>query len=283
MDALLESLKSDWQAFLAYSPNILYALVVLAIAFLVARLVSSIISRVLSRSSRLQPNIRYIRRLVSWVIRVAGILLALGVLGLQGVATSLLATGGVVAIVLGFAFKELGENLLGGLFLAFSRPFEQGDLIKTGDLTGEVKAIEIRSVHIRTPDACDVFVPSAQIIRSELYNYTRDGLRRPSFTVGVAYHDEPEAVLELLRSTTQAVEDVLAEPSAFVSIDEFAPGWVVYQVFFFLDVGKSRRDLLSASNDVKIRCWRALKDAGYTFSTDVTTALDIRSLPGQEN
>lgn len=279
MGALLESLKDDWQSFVAYSPSILYALVVLLIAFFIARLTGNLIVKVFPRSSRLQTNVRYIRRLVIWIIRVTGILLALGVLGLQGVATSLLATGGVVAIVLGFAFKELGENLLGGLFLAFSRPFERGDLIKSGDLTGVVKAIEIRSVHIRTADACDVFVPSAQIIRSELYNYTRDGLRRPDFTIGVAYDDEPEAVIELLRNTTQAVEDVLDDPAAFVTIEEFAAGWVVYQVFFFLDVGKSRRDLVTASNDVKIHCWRALKAAGYTFSTDVSTALDIRSMP----
>jgi len=41
----------------------------------------------------------------------------------------LLATGGVVAIVLGFAFREIGENLLAGIFLNFSRPFEVGDLV----------------------------------------------------------------------------------------------------------------------------------------------------------
>ena len=282
MDALLESLRSDWQAFLAYSPKILYALVVLVLAFMAGRLAGNLISRVFARSQRFQPSVRYVRRLVTWVIRVAGILLALSVLGLGGLATSLLATGGVMAIVLGFAFKELGENLLGGMFLAFSRPFELGDLVKTGDLTGVVKAIEIRSVHIRTPEACDVFVPSAQIIRSALYNYTRDGLRRPSFTVGVAYHDEPEAVLALLRNTTQATEDVLDDPPAFVTIEQFADGWIVYEVFFYLDVGKSRRDLVAASNDVMIRCWRALNAAGYTFSTDVTTAIDIRSMPEAE-
>jgi small-conductance mechanosensitive channel len=185
----------------------------------------------------------------------------------------------VVAIVLGFAFREIGENLLAGIFLNFSRPFEVGDLIKSGNLTGTVRAIDVRSVHIRTADACDVFVPSAQIFREELYNYTRDGLRRPSFCIGVAYHDEPEAVVTLLQDTIRQVEDVLPDPQAFVSIKQFADGWIVYEMFFWVDITTSRRGLVGITNDVMIQCWRVLRDAGMTFSTDVTSALEITSAP----
>ena len=191
----------------------------------------------------------------------------------------MLATGGVVAIVLGFAFREIGENLLAGIFLNFSRPFEVGDLIKSGGLTGTVRAIDVRSVHIRTADACDVFVPSAKIFREELYNYTRDGMRRPNFCIGVAYHDEPEAVVTLLQDTIRQVEDVLPEPRAFVSIKEFADSWIVYELFFWVDINVSRRDLVGITNDVMTRCWRVLRDADMTFSTDVTSALEIKTAP----
>jgi small-conductance mechanosensitive channel len=231
------------------------------------------------RSERLQSQERYVRRLVMWAIRVLGVLFALSVMGFKGLAASMLATGGVVAIVLGFAFREIGENLLAGIFLNFSRPFEVGDLIKSGGLTGTVRAIDVRSVHIRTADACDVFVPSAQIFREELYNYTRDGLRRPSFCIGVAYHDEPEAVVSLLQNMVRQVEDVLPEPQAIVSIKEFADSWIVYEVFFWVDVTKSARGLVDVTNDVKIQCWRVLGDAGMTYSTDVTSALEIKSVP----
>jgi small-conductance mechanosensitive channel len=231
------------------------------------------------RSERLRTQERYVRRLVMWTIRLLGVLFALSVMGFKGLAASMLATGGVVAIVLGFAFREIGENLLAGIFLNFSRPFEVGDLIKSGDLTGSVRAIDVRSVHIRTADACDVFVPSAQIFREELYNYTRDGLRRPSFCIGVAYHDEPEAVISLLQNTIRKVEDVLPEPRAFISIKQFADSWIVYEVFFWVDVNTTTRDLVGITNDVMIHCWRVLGDAGMTFSTDVTTALEIKSAP----
>jgi small-conductance mechanosensitive channel len=279
VEFITESLKADWQTFLSFSPRLIYAGIVLVIFLLAAGIVSKLVGRIMQRSQRLQNQERYVRRLVMWAIRLLGVMFALSVMGFKGVAASMLATGGVVAIVLGFAFREIGENLLAGIFLNFSRPFEVGDLIKSGDLTGTVRAIDVRSVHIRTFDACDVFVPSAQIFREELYNYTRDGLRRPNFCIGVAYHDEPEAVVSLLQDTIRKVEDVLPEPRAFVSIKEFADGWIVYQVFFWVDITTSRRDLVSITNDVMIQCWRVLRDAGMTFSTDVTSALEIKSAP----
>ena len=279
MEFVLGSLRADWQTFLNYSPRLIYAAIVLIIASLAAGGFSRLVGNVMRRSQRLQQQERYVRRLVLWTIQLIGVMFALGVMGFKGVATSMLATGGVVAIVLGFAFREIGENLLAGIFLNFSRPFEVGDLIKSGELTGTVRAIDVRSVHIRTADACDVFVPSAKIFKEELYNYTRDGLRRPSFCIGVAYHDEPEAVVSLLQNTIRQVEDVLPEPRAYVSIKEFADNWIVYELFFWVDITTSRRDLVGVTNDVMTQCWRVLRDAGMTFSTDVTSLLEIKSAP----
>lgn len=279
MNFILESLQADWEAFLAYSPRLIYATLLLLISVLVASAVGRLVTRVMQRSEKLRTNTRFVRRIVAWTIRIVGIMLALGVMGFQGVAASVLATGGVVAIVLGFAFREIGENLLAGVFLAFSRPFEVGDLVKTGDLTGVVRAIDIRSVHIRTEDACDVFVPNARIFSEELYNYTRDGLRRPGFRIGVAYHDDPAAIVTLLEEAANSVSNVLKEPKAFVSIETFADSHVVYGVYFWMDTTRSKRGIVALSNDVKTACWKALADAGMTFSTDVTTALDIKSVP----
>ena len=279
MELITESLRADWAAFLRFAPRLFYALVLLIIVLLVASFVAEMTAKVLRRTGRIGANERFLQRLVSWSISSIGILLALGILGFQGLAASLLATGGVVAIVLGFAFREIGENLLAGFFLAFSRSFELGDLIKTGGLTGNVRSVELRYVHIRTFDACDVYVPSAQIFREPLYNYTRDGLRRPSFTIGVAYHDDPKQILALLEKAARSVPDVLADPEPFVTLKEFDAQYVQYEVFFWLDVNESKRGFLGTSNDVKISCWRALRDAGMTFSTDVTTGLDIQSAP----
>lgn len=282
MDFVIESLSADWENFLRFAPRFIYASILFALFLIAASFAGRHTALLLQRSFKLKANTQFLRHIVSWAIGSVGALLALGILGFHGIATSLLATGGVVAIVLGFAFREIGENFLAGLFLTFSRPFEIDDLIRTGDLTGKVRSIELRYVHIRTFDACDVFVPSAQIFREPLYNYTRDGLRRPSFTVGVVYKDEPEKVLDILRNAAAGVPNVLDEPRAFVTVKEFGAHFIVYEVFFWLDVDKNERGYIDVQNDVKISCWRALGDAGFSFSTDADSGLSIHSIPPLE-
>ncbi|MDH3536352.1 MAG: mechanosensitive ion channel family protein [Gammaproteobacteria bacterium] len=279
MEYVLESIRADWQTFLRFAPRFVYGLLLLIVFLLAARYGGRLVANILERSAQLRTNAHFLQNLVTWSIASVGFLLALGLMGFSGIATSLLATGGVVAIVLGFAFREIGENFLAGFFLTFSRPFEIDDLVKTGDLTGMVRSIELRYVHIRTFDACDVFVPSAQIFREPLYNYTRDGLRRPSFTVGVAYHDEPAQVIALLEKMSRGTDGVVAEPRPYVMVKDFAAQYIEYEIFFFLDVKLNKRGYDEISNDVRISCWRALRDAGMTFSTDVSSGIEILSAP----
>jgi small-conductance mechanosensitive channel len=82
-----------------------------------------------------------------------------------------------------------------------------------------------------------------------------------------------------LEKTIRQVQDVLPEPQAFVSIKEFADSWIVYELFFWVDINISRRGLVGITNDVMTQCWRVLRDAGMTFSTDVTSALEIKTAP----
>lgn len=279
MDLVIQTLKADIDSVLRFAPRLFYGLLVLVLFWLLARVASYAVSRVLGRSGKLRNNALFVHRVVSWSISIAGLLLALSVMGFQGVAASMLATGGVAAIVLGFAFREIGENFIAGFFLTFSRPFEVGDLVTTGEFTGTVQAIDLRSIHLRTFDACDVYVPNAQTFTEPLINYTRDGLRRPSFTVGIAYSDKPHDLLELLAQAANSVDDVLDKPKAFVTIDNFGASYIDYKVHFFMDAVKSKRGYIGTLNDVKLACWKALTEAGMTFSTDITTALDIKTAP----
>ena len=78
-------------------------------------------------------------------------------MGLNGVAKGLLAGAGLSAFIFGFAFKDIAENFLGGLILAFNRPFSLNDTIQIRDFTGHVKALNFRTTHIKTFDEKDVF------------------------------------------------------------------------------------------------------------------------------
>ena len=170
MEIFYETLAEEWDGLMRIIPRFVVALVVLGFSIILGRTLGKGIGRIISRGSFKTAHRNFFRGLTQWLIVFLGIILGLNILGLKSLATSLVAGGGITAVVLGFAFREIGENLLAGFFLAFSRPFEIGDLIQSSDFQGTVKSIELRSTHIRTADGRDIYIPSSEIFNKPLIN-----------------------------------------------------------------------------------------------------------------
>jgi len=263
------------------APELFVAAALLAAFMGVGHLLGLGLARLVGRDDPTSRNARLTRRLVRWTFTLFGVLLALQILGYTAVATSMLATGGVAAVVLGFAFREIGENMLAGIFLAFSRSFDVGDLIESGGLRGVVRAIELRATHIRTGDGCDIFIPSAQIYRQPLHKFTRDGLRGGSFTIGVDYGDDPERARSVLREAVAGTAGVLAEPAPAVELAEFVGSWMELRAHLWVDTKDAHRadaGLARIRSRAMTAARAALLEAGFTLSSDTTTALAVPPL-----
>jgi small-conductance mechanosensitive channel len=258
------------------APQILAAVLTFIFLIILGRLASNGVGKLLGEDrSKAIKQTRLIKRLIRWAFNVLGLVIALNLVGLTQVASSFLAAGGVVAVVLGFAFREIGENLLAGLFLSISRSFDVGDLIESNGIRGVVKRIEIRDVHIRTVDGCDIFIPSATIYKNSLHNFTRDGLRRGNFTVGIDYGDELQKAREVLLEAVQENEFSLDEPTANIQVSGFTPTYVELEVFFWINTFKEGPELSEVRSQIMNACQKTLAKHGFTFSSNVTTAVDM--------
>jgi len=266
-------------------PELVAAVVVFGVFYLIGRGAGAAVERIVVRARGAERYAVLPRRLVRWSFAGIGLVLSLQILGLTAVATSLLATGGLVAVVLGFAFREIGENLLAGFFLAMSRSFEVGDLIESSGHRGVVREIDLRHVHIRSADGRDIYVPSAQIFRNVLVNFTRDRLRRPEFTVGIDYRDSAERARRILLEVVRATEGVEEEPPAAVLLHAFAPQYQELKVVFWVRIG-GEEGLGAIRTRVMERCLGRLREEGFVLSSEVSSAvamapLDVR-LAGPE-
>ncbi len=266
---------SVWQEIANLVPRIFMASIVLFICIWMGRFLGRMIVKVLSDRSEAKVYMRFIQQLTTWLAGLLGLIFALNILGLGNIAMSLLAGGGMAAVVFGFAFREIGENFIAGFFLTFSRSFDVGDIIESESLVGEVKNIELRHVHIRTPDGCDIFIPSTQIFKSPLLNYTRDGLRRPNFVVGIDYSDDPEKARALILEAVVKSDGVLNDPQPKVMMSALLPQYVELQVNFWVDTFDKSHDMLTIKNNVMDRCCLALKDGGFTFSSDCSSNINL--------
>ncbi len=271
-----ESFELQLQRLIEIAPQILAGFLFLVALVVIGRFTSNGVGRLLeSEKTRGVKQVRLIKRLIRWVFNILGLIIALNLVGLTEVATSFLAAGGVMAVVLGFAFREIGENLLAGLFLSFSRSFDVGDLIESNGIRGVVKRIEIRDVHIRTADGCDIFIPSATIYKNSLHNFTRDGLRRGNFTIGIDYGDDLQKARELLLSTVKANNYTLNEPAPNIQISGFTPAYVEIEIFFWINTFSDGPGLTATKSQVMNECHQALAKNDFTFSSNVTTAIDM--------
>ena len=276
MSTLRENFEIQIQKILDSFPQIIGAIVAITIFYILGKVISNGIYKILgSRKSIATKQSRLVRRIVRWVFNLMGFFIALNILGLTQVAMSFLAAGGVVAVVLGFAFREIGENLLAGLFLSFSRSFSVGDLIESNGIRGIVKRIEIRDVHIRTADGCDIFIPSATIYKNPLHNFTRDGLRRGDFSIGIDYGDDLKKAIGVLHKALEESDHLLNNPAPAIQISNFTPTYVELQVYFWVNLFETRLDLFEIKSIIMDLCHGELSDNNFTFSSNVTTAVDM--------
>lgn len=272
-----------------FVPRIAAALFVLLFFIIIGRSLGSALVKVLEKSKLTPTHKIFFKNLTTWFFILLGLGISLSVLGLETALAGFLAGSGVAAIVLGFAFREIGENLLSGLFLAISRPFNVGDFIKSESFEGEIREIELRYTHIRTADGRDIYIPNSQMFNKPLINYTRDGLRRPEFTVGIDYSDDPEKACHIILDVIKKITDVLKEPGPNVIINKLAPQYVELEISFWINTFNTNPESSSASkivqeemllqirSQVMSACRRVLVEEGFTVSANVSTNVLLSS------
>ena len=280
MDTLINSFQSFIDRGIEKIPEILLSLLVILITHFVGMGIRKIYSNILGKSDISATHISFFGKIIYGFVMTLGILICLNILGYYGIVTSILASGGITAVILGFAFKDIGENFLAGFIMAFSRPFSSGDLIESEGLLGRVKKIELRHTHIRTGDGCDVFIPSTQLVSKPLFNYTRDGLRRGSFVVGIDYGDDAERACELLLNRIAEDKMVISEPEPSVQISGFNPLFVEITVYFWIETDTNKQEIYLAKVRSRLmeKCRIALSKQGFTFSSGVKSAVELNDL-----
>lgn len=199
MDEIMKRLNSYYHTFLAMLPRLGIAIIVLVVGIVVVNWLTSLIRERIKSQSKDSLMSGFLSKAIKLVFIVVICLLTLNVAGLSGVAAAILATAGASAVVIGFAFKDIAENFLAGIILAFNRPFHVNDTVQIENVFGKVKAMEFRYTKITTFDGRNVYIPNSDVLTKPVYNYTEDGFFRSDFIVGIAYENDTEKAKQLIQ------------------------------------------------------------------------------------
>jgi small-conductance mechanosensitive channel len=135
--------------------------------------------------------------------------------------TTLLGAAGVMGIAIGFAAQTSLSNLISGIFLIWETPFQIGDLITTDTHTGVVYSINLLSVQLKTFDNRLIRIPNESLIKGSLTNITRFPIRRMDLSIGVAYKEDIQKVMDILKEVADANPYCLDEPEPVIIFKGF--------------------------------------------------------------
>lgn len=256
---------------IAMLPNFVVALLVVLVFVLIAKIVRRIMGRVLATVVHNPQVARLLQTVVYVSIVTIGVFVALSVLNLDDAVTSLLAGVGILGLALGFAFQDIAANFVSGILLAIRRPFQEGDLIDSGGITGTVQEVNLRSTIIRQFDGQIVYVPNKDVFGGAIRNLYGSGDRRVDILCGVSYNDDLDKAKRVALAAMKQVpnRDESQEPAFFYT--GFGGSSIDFVVNFWTKNSGDHGAFLQAQSDAIIALKKAFDEAGVDIPFPIRT------------
>lgn len=183
---------------------------IFAIVRLLTWLTRYLFRRSLRRDGRLSPDetkVAFVRQIIICAIYIIGGSTFLSLIpGMEKISNSILASAGIMAMAVGLASQEALSNIVGGMFIIFSRPFRVGDFIKVdADVVGTVMEITLRHTVIRNIENRMILIPNSKINSSTIVNSSYGDTATCSFIeVGVSYDTDLNHAIGVMREVVTA-------------------------------------------------------------------------------
>ena len=202
-----------------------------------ARVLTEVIGLVLMRrighSGRLLQDVIGALVFLIAIVAAAGYVLELPVKGL-------LATSGVVAIVVGLALQSTLSDVFSGIVLNTTKPYQVDDWIMIDGVEGKVLDIDWRATHLLTSAGSTAVVPNSVAAKAKIVNLSRpSNMHGVSISIRVPNHIRPRRVLDALDRTLQGSSSLLLNPAPKAVLKEAGDSMSEYVASGFItELGK---------------------------------------------
>jgi small conductance mechanosensitive channel len=269
---LLLSKLENWGEYLVLMlPNLVVAVILLIITFMVARFIRNGLDRVIGRISHSAALNNLISTILYLALLAVGFFFVLSVLQLDRVVISLLAGVGILGLALGFAFQDIAANFISGIIIAVQRPFGVGDMIETNDYFGVIERVSLRTLDIRKPSGELVKLPNKMVFENPVTNFSNGGIRRLDVEVGVSYGEDLERVQQIVIEALQDVKNRVKTRDIEVMFDAFGDSSIDFKARFWITYSR-QLDFVSAKSDAIIKIKKAFD------ANDIMIPFPIRTL-----
>jgi small conductance mechanosensitive channel len=215
-----------WNNAVKALPSIVAAVVFLFVAYWVAKGISVLVRKWTQRRERHDLGVIF-GSITFGALMILALMVAAAIVFPSVQPGTILSALGVGSVAVGFAFKDILQNLFAGVLLLTNRPFRRGDQIKVKDYEGTVEHIESRATLIKTFDGRRVIIPNADIYTAPVTVNTAFPIRRTQLDLGIGYNDDLGNAARFMVEAMKSVEGVVDEPAPEAIPIEFRDGDVL--------------------------------------------------------
>ncbi len=174
--------------------------------------------------------------------------------------SSLLTSSAILTAVIGLSMQDSIGSLISGILIQLEKPFEPGDWIRFGDMSGKVVSVSWRYTEIETVEQDYIFIPNNQISKETLYNYSRPIPQvRGQITIQLPVKIPPVRVKQILANVLEKASLVVSHPRPVIRIDQIRENLIGYVVLFY---SRSYEEIRAARDELYASVWYELKMEG---------------------
>lgn len=258
-DVTWKSINDILVKIVEHIPLIIAGLIVFLLFWLLSKAVKAIFLSA-SGKTRLDNRLRILfSRLLGVAIVTIGVFTALTIFT-KLEFSSLIAGLGFTSFIIGFATKDILNNLLSGVLILWQQPFRIGDYLFVGSNQGKVEYIGVRATKLRKDDGELVLIPNGDMYSSAITIRGAGAGRRMILKISISYDCDLEKTKGVIIYTLKHTEGVLEDPPTNVVVTDLGSDGVNISIYFWLNTDKDKP--LTVFDAVATNIKKAMDDAG---------------------
>jgi len=181
--------------------------------------------------------------------------------------------------VLGFAFRDIGENFLSSILISVQKPFQLGDLIQVEGNLGIVQKVTTRGTMLVDFEGNHIQLANATVYKSTIKNFTANPNRRIDFAVGIGYDASIVAAQDVALGVLRQHSAVLNDPEPTVLVETLGAATINLRVYFWID-GHQHSVFKMQSAAIRLIV-RAFEEAGISLPDEAREVIFPQGVPVQ--
>lgn len=217
-----------------------------------------------SRRTKLDNRLRILfSRLIFVFTLFFGIFTALTVVIPTLKFGDLIAGLGFTSFIIGFAAKDILNNLFSGVLILWQQPFRLGDYIFVGNNQGKVEYIGVRATQLRKDDGEIVLIPNGEMYSSALTIRSAGAERRLVLKISLAYDTDISFAKEIISDALSSINGVVAEPKPKIVVTDLTESGINLSIYFWINT--DRDSPLEVFDEVTTKVEKCLREKKITL------------------